>query len=87
MTEISIHTLLAVSDNTVISCIMGMIYFYPHSPCGERPLEIPLPCLAIHNFYPHSPCGERLTLICEAIAEMTISIHTLLAVSDNLATS
>ena len=33
--------------------------FYPRSPCGERLLEIPLPCLVIHNFYPRSPCGER----------------------------
>ena len=35
------------------------LYFYPRSPCGERP---PYYNLIIHrpkNFYPRSPCGER----------------------------
>ena len=39
---------------------------------------------AILYFYPRSPCGERLTEICEVIAEMTISIHALLAESDSM---
>ena len=33
-------------------------YFYPRSPCGERPLMAVLRT-AITNFYPRSPCGER----------------------------
>ena len=39
--------------------ICRLVYFYPHSPCGERHVRIthnPGPCY----FYPHSPCGERL---------------------------
>ena len=35
-------------------------YFYPRSPCGERPNR----CTTIPNFryfYPRSPCGERLS--------------------------
>ena len=33
-------------------------YFYPRSPCGERPKKSPLMCI-IKHFYPRSPCGER----------------------------
>ena len=78
--------------------------FYPRSPCGERLRQrliklwklrflstlslrratyhqILLPRSA-NYFYPRSPCGERLTLICDVIAVMTISIHALLAESD-----
>ena len=33
--------------------------FYPRSPCGERPSQVPT-WLGIPNFYPRSPCGERL---------------------------
>ena len=33
-------------------------YFYPRSPCGERPIgEITLD--GLKHFYPRSPCGER----------------------------
>ena len=32
--------------------------FYPRSPCGERPSQVPT-WLGIPNFYPRSPCGER----------------------------
>ena len=34
------------------------------------------------HFYPRSPCGERQTEIWPVIAEITISIHALLAESD-----
>ena len=34
------------------------IYFYPRSPCGERPFPgFLIGC--VDNFYPRSPCGER----------------------------
>ena len=56
---ISIHALLAESDEPPRVIREPANNFYPRSPCGERPLEILLPCLAIHNFYPRSPCGER----------------------------
>ena len=33
-------------------------YFYPRSPCGERPRHNLCPRKG-KNFYPRSPCGER----------------------------
>ena len=36
----------------------GDVYFYPRSPCGERPINVQRPT-AENNFYPRSPCGER----------------------------
>ena len=96
---------LSLRRATRNSCRSFLIfYFYPRSPCGERPallrfqsfgfvisihallaesdLEIPLPCLAIHNFYPRSPCGERLSSCFGCILYLYISIHALLAESD-----
>ena len=35
------------------------LYFYPRSPCGERPLFSLLRDLLHNDFYPRSPCGER----------------------------
>ena len=34
-------------------------YFYPRSPCGERPRASSALSLCSVNFYPRSPCGER----------------------------
>ena len=34
---ISIHALLAESDNSMIHTLKCCAYFYPRSPCGERP--------------------------------------------------
>ena len=34
-------------------------YFYPRSPCGERPPQIKMMGAPVDNFYPRSPCGER----------------------------
>ena len=38
---------------------------------------------ATKNFYPRSPCGERLCVFCSMIHANVISIHALLAESDN----
>ena len=57
---ISIHALLAESDLKLFCTSKSpIIYFYPRSPCGERPahsvgFDQPYP-----HFYPRSPCGER----------------------------
>ena len=56
-------------------------YFYPRSPCGERPTTRQPPTTAPH-FYPRSPCGERLEPPEAGTAEAGISIHALLAESD-----
>ena len=57
--EISIHALLAESDNR--SPVIGSHYsnFYPRSPCGERPSGVESCSNCSSNFYPRSPCGER----------------------------
>ena len=36
---ISIHALLAESDRSGAGCLICLLYFYPRSPCGERPIE------------------------------------------------
>ena len=56
--------------------------FYPRSPCGERQL------IACHNgrlldFYPRSPCGERRRATRDQRLNWGISIHALLAESDD----
>ena len=57
-TGISIHALLAESDCLSICRWAPAFYFYPRSPCGERPVNIQRPT-AKNDFYPRSPCGER----------------------------
>ena len=57
--------------------------FYPRSPCGERH------CTSIGRpkrlyFYPRSPCGERPTYFDISSIDDLISIHALLAESDNV---
>ena len=56
--------------------------FYPRSPCGERPPQIKMMGAPVDNFYPRSPCGERLCSIPVPPRNLTISIHALLAESD-----
>ena len=34
---ISIHALLAESDSKIAKKVLTSMYFYPRSPCGERP--------------------------------------------------
>ena len=57
--NISIHALLAESDCGCQQGCRELWYFYPRSPCGERPVFTFQAC-ARHYFYPRSPCGERL---------------------------
>ena len=55
---ISIHALLAESDNCTSIGRPKRLYFYPRSPCGERPLKSES-LTTYFDFYPRSPCGER----------------------------
>ena len=57
--KISIHALLAESDDVATMPILRQHDFYPRSPCGER-RALPLLRPSVLNFYPRSPCGERL---------------------------
>ena len=58
-------------------------YFYPRSPCGERLIPRSGTFRNTQNFYPRSPCGERLVRVCEFVWGVSISIHALLAESDD----
>ena len=57
-------------------------YFYPRSPCGERPSTVDSCSVCSSNFYPRSPCGERRPICRRRIRIENISIHALLAESD-----
>ena len=56
--QISIHALLAESDQKAMNMPRNTVHFYPRSPCGERPLML-CPLRHQQHFYPRSPCGER----------------------------
>ena len=62
--------------------MMGIKHFYPRSPCGERHFRT-LRVYYRSHFYPRSPCGERLLIILCSKSAPYISIHALLAESDN----
>ena len=57
--------------------------FYPRSPCGERPQWFRRSFLNIEDFYPRSPCGERRCAATTIRRACNISIHALLAESDD----
>ena len=78
---ISIHALLAESDLFLRLDPMTRPYFYPRSPCGERPSGA-ASMSRYRNFYPRSPCGERLANMSIIYPIHGISIHALLAESD-----
>ena len=80
--NISIHALLAESDQSAYTVTGVCSDFYPRSPCGERQTAAGL-LSPMRNFYPRSPCGERLLRRALAVAAgQGISIHALLAESD-----
>ena len=63
-------------------CTTIRTYFYPRSPCGERP-GCPHRAHSPHRyFYPRSPCGERPPAGKVRPWASHISIHALLAESD-----
>ena len=43
---------------------MYVLYFYPRSPCGERPGAVFCFFFLEFYFYPRSPCGERRLFPC-----------------------
>ena len=59
---ISIHALLAESDESIGTLRTVSVNFYPRSPCGER-LSCAWSASKLGDFYPRSPCGERLAWI------------------------
>ena len=80
---ISIHALLAESDLRIyVTVYMDKCYFYPRSPCGERLRQF-RGVFLVGDFYPRSPCGERLNDAINGCNPDFISIHALLAESDD----
>ena len=73
--QISIHALLAESDNRKNYRLRPTSNFYPRSPCGER-LSAGRECDTEENFYPRSPCGERQLYI-NRTAKAVIFLSTL----------
>ena len=63
----------------MVGLLMFSLYFYPRSPCGERPWDLMggLSCDAY--FYPRSPCGERPMILtqrfCALIFLSTLSLR------------
>ena len=81
--RISIHALLAESDESCCRCRSARRYFYPRSPCGERHSER-------HSGHHREPISIH-ALLAESDPAKTakankekISIHALLAESDEL---
>ena len=79
---ISIHTLLAESDNANLRRHRSNDNFYPHSPCGERLTTLhdilKLFTISIHTLLAESDDNGRM----RDAENLMISIHTLLAESD-----
>ena len=85
MRQISIHALLAESDTlqAQTSCWLMLDYFYPRSPCGERPLGVEPKKhnteISIHALLAESDPASQTKLP----GKIIISIHALLAESDH----
>ena len=79
---ISIHALLAESDRPTRPLSTTRTYFYPRSPCGERPRATARAgshsSISIHALLAESDLAYPDMIICTNV----ISIHALLAESD-----
>ena len=80
---ISIHALLAESDRWIVTNGPVMVYFYPRSPCGERPISIQ--CITPSGQFLSTLSLRRATRLNAIINHcIPISIHALLAESDKV---
>ena len=80
--KISIHALLAESDPP-----NSLAFFLASSFLSTLSLRRATPQPGLHRaayryFYPRSPCGERRATYRQALRDVPISIHALLAESD-----
>ena len=82
---ISIHALLAESDIVTVGLLMFSLYFYPRSPCGERPIDAGTGFfvldISIHALLAESDAAQ----VGNRGQCAGISIHALLAESDGKA--
>ena len=81
MILISIHALLAESDVPFRGHDFWPRYFYPRSPCGERPNNV-MPAYAACGISIHALLAESDVRYPWTPLTSTISIHALLAESD-----
>ena len=79
--RISIHALLAESDLHACMFRRAVLYFYPRSPCGERPMLPPF-MLYLTHISIHALLAESDLLPPCFLPVNDISIHALLAESD-----
>ena len=81
--KISIHALLAESDDTLVTThVIFCAYFYPRSPCGER-RERGLQDHSSTDISIHALLAESdVTVLAVLVTGQDISIHALLAESD-----
>ena len=82
LTLISIHALLAESDRPRQIIIIVINNFYPRSPCGERPY-ITIITICIVSFLSTLSLRRATRFTTVHHTEINISIHALLAESDN----
>ena len=81
---ISIHALLAESDASMPLYMAIQDNFYPRSPCGERPRNI-VRTIGRFEFLSTLSLRRATDESTTAATELLISIHALLAESDNVA--
>ena len=81
--HISIHALLAESDSTTIITICIALRFLSTLSLRRATWGVRKAVGSLMDFYPRSPCGERLPSVLHSFRPPRISIHALLAESDN----
>ena len=81
LVSISIHALLAESDTQTQKTPHFTNYFYPRSPCGERP-SVRSTCTGNCSISIHALLAESDSSLLRFSASEVISIHALLAESD-----
>ena len=84
---ISIHALLAESDLRTPPQDSRLLTFLSTLSLRRATLADCTKIYAVGDFYPRSPCGERLRISVSGAAGAMISIHALLAESDNINSS
>ena len=82
---ISIHALLAESDAACAGVVYAEQQFLSTLSLRRATPGQPRCTPPAHNFYPRSPCGERRLYVNMPCAFDIISIHALLAESDQVA--
>ena len=82
--DISIHALLAESDDARGNVLSSYIIFLSTLSLRRATLKMRLRTVRTKNFYPRSPCGERRQNCRPDRPAGPISIHALLAESDTV---